>query len=518
MLGKKRRSSNTNGNKQIKHKSTKDKLSFLQSTNKRRNNKSAAKIDNDIDESIKSDSEIESVKSDNELNRNEAIEEDIKIKTKSDAKTKGKVNDYTSKKLENSDEVRVRLTKSLLQNIDKQDKRKKSIDSDSILDSIEERNLLLREQIALENNKAKKYFWNNPSFEPYEALYLKGHLSSITDLAIANDSSFVVTSSKDTRGILFDINSSKKTLLPKFTSKALNCVALSSDNKRAFFGGKDKNIYAFDLVSMKLIQKISAHNEQVSGILYDTLKEQFCSIGNDHLLKVWSNENDQSIQLETFYGHTNKINCIEHLPGEQDRILTCGMDNTINLWKVEAQSFVQFKITDLYPVDCLASIHPDYFLSGNYNGEIELWQTKKKKCIRKLPYAHGYEKDFVFKHSFLTNQTDFNDQNKGVNVQIGNPILSLGAVCHSDMFYSGSCDGVVNFYKFDLNEDHEFGEFPQIEKRKTVSLASNGCLNVIKANKAKDMLVVGNGVDGKKGRWNVNYNAKLGITIIKLYK
>lgn len=511
MLGKKR-SNNRNGNRQIKHKSTKDKLNFLQVKNKK------TKLEIDLNESIKSISEIESVKTNNEKNHDE-FEEDMasnlhKIKSKSKPNT----DNFSAKRLANSDEVRTRLAKALLKKIDKKDKRKHSIDSDSILDSIEERNLLLQEKIEIENNRAKTIYWSNPSFEPYEAAYIKGHHSSITDLAIANDSSFVVTSSKDTRGIIFDINTSKKTLLPQFTSKAINCVALSSDNKRAFFGGKDKFIYAIDLLSMKLIQKIKAHNEQISGLLFDTSKEQFYSIGNDHLLKVWSNENEQSIQLETFYGHTSKINCIEHLPGEQDRILTCGMDNTINLWKVEAQSFVQFKITDLYPVDCLAAIHSDYFLSGNYNGEIDLWQTNKKKCIRKLPYSHGYEKSFSFNHSFLNNHEDYIDDNKEVNVMIGNPILTLGGVSNSDMFYSGSCDGIVNFYKFSLNEDDENEGFPSIENRKMVNISSNGCLNAIKVNKSKDMLVVGNGNDGKKGRWNVNYNAKLGITIIKLYK
>ena len=63
----------------------------------------------------------------------------------------------------------------------------------------------------------------------------------------------------------------------------------------------------------------------------DLNKEQFYSVGNDHLLKVWSSETNQSVQLETFYGHTAKVNTITTIPGDVTRIITSGMDNFIKV-------------------------------------------------------------------------------------------------------------------------------------------------------------------------------------------
>ncbi len=59
------------------------------------------------------------------------------------------------------------------------------------------------------------------------------------------------------------------------------------DNKTIFFGGKDRNIYQIDLKSNNIIQKIKAHNECITRIKIDS-KDQFYSVDNDHVLKVWS--------------------------------------------------------------------------------------------------------------------------------------------------------------------------------------------------------------------------------------
>ena len=163
-------------------------------------------------------------------------------------------------------------------------------------------------------------------------------------------------------------------------------MALSTNNKTAYFGGKDKFIYQIDLTSHSIIQKIKAHNEAVTGILVDLNKEQFYSVGNDHLLKVWSSETNQSVQLETFYGHTAKVNTITTIPGDVTRIITSGMDNFINLWKVDSQSFLQYKYNEIYPVDCLAGLNGGVFLSGDFNGKVAGWRTGKKKPVCEIEY------------------------------------------------------------------------------------------------------------------------------------
>ena len=70
---------------------------------------------------------------------------------------------------------------------------------------------------------------------------------------------------------------------------------MKPDNKTIFFCGKDRNIYQIDLKSNNIIQKIKTHNECVT-----TSKDQFYSVDNDHVLKVWSSDTSQSFLLELF--------------------------------------------------------------------------------------------------------------------------------------------------------------------------------------------------------------------------
>ena len=87
---------------------------------------------------------------------------------------------------------------------------------------------------AKEEEKLKKSYFQNKNFFPHETLFLKGHKSTITDLDISKDSNLIVTSSKDCRGIIFDINKKIKTLLPKFTNKSLYCCSFLQIIKQFF--------------------------------------------------------------------------------------------------------------------------------------------------------------------------------------------------------------------------------------------------------------------------------------------
>ena len=43
------------------------------------------------------------------------------------------------------------------------------------------------------------------------------------------------------------------------------------------------------------------------------------------------------------------------------------MDNYVNLWKFDLQLFLQFKINDIYPLDCFTRINQNIFLTGDLN-------------------------------------------------------------------------------------------------------------------------------------------------------
>ena len=506
MLGKKR--SVPRGKRNILHKPTSEKLSSLKeteiiNTDKESKKETDKKISNkrkkkqeEEDESI--DSELASDKESSNSENNEKKEDELK-------------NSINTNKLESYDEKKLRMAKMLL---DKFDKDKKEEDEKSNSNEENSENIVNKKIIEKYTKEMKNqtinFFSNKDNvFSPHEALFIKGHKSTITDLSISSSGELILSSSKDGRGILFDINSQKKILFPKFSNRALTCCSFSSDEKTVYFGGKDHFIYQLDLKSHQIIQNIKAHNGAITGLIFDKVKDQFYSISDDKILKVWNTDTTPSILLEKFYGHTNKINCIRAVPGEINKFITTSLDGYINLWKVDTQSFLQFNVNNMYPVDCITVLTNEIFFTGNFNGTIQAWRTNKKKSVNKLEFAHGYQENFHINHPFF----DLNCKNKGPIIEVGRPILSLESPPFSDLLISGSIDGEINFYKIEENEG-----IIDIEMKNKINIKNKGCLNVIKYCPVKKYIVIGNGTDNKFGRWNKEYDTKLGITIVQLFE
>ena len=493
MLGKKR------AKHSLIHKKTSDKLNTLNNDKEKEINdkkKLNKKKEEESEESINSElASIEESSNDNDNDEEIVNNKNEKLNIKTNI-------------IESYDEKKLRMAKMLLDKFDKENKEEneKSDSEEENSEEIMNKKIIEKYTKEMQNQKIN-FFSLDKNFIPKEISFIKGHKSTITDLSISSKGDLVISSSKDTRGILFDLNKQKKILFPKFTEKALNCCVFSQDEKSVFFGGKDHYIYQIDLSSFDIIQKIKAHNESVTGIIFDKIKDQFYSVGNDKVLKVWSSDTNPAILLETFYGHTSQINNIKSIPGEINRYITTSLDGYINLWKVDSQSFLQFNTSNMYPIDCISPLTNDIFFTGNYNGSIQAWRTNKKKFVYSLNYSHGFQEKFNINHPFF----DLNLKNKGPEVEVGKPVLSLESPAFSDLLISGSIDGEINFYKVDKE-----GNNINIEIKNKMNIKNKGCLNVIKYCQDKKFIVVGNGTDNKFGRWNKEYDNKLGITIVKL--
>jgi ribosomal RNA-processing protein 9 len=467
MLGRKRNPSKTN-KKIPKSKKAEEKINQIKT--KTRN-----------DEDILSDSENENMKDNDDNN----LAND----------------DFFAKNSESVDEKRLRLAKTLINKIGKDEKE------------VDE---YLNEEIKKEQ---QEHFTEYSSkLNPYETIFLKGHKNTITSLQLTNDSKSVYTTAKDCRVIKWDLETGKKLLLPQFTKKTLLCSALALNDKVGLFAGKDRYIYQIDLNSYKVINSFKAHNDAISGIVFDESKDQFYSISQDNTMKVWAltNHNTKALMVNTFWGHTGKINDMDLMT--RNRILTCGADNQVNLWKTESQSFLQFKIDELSITDNIKAFNNDTFLTSTDDGCLSLWKTNKKKPIYKLKYAHGFRKQQNLLHPFFINKEVYDDIIHGketdiesVNLEIPFPITSLSCLKNSDLIFSGSNNGTLNFYKYQPEDTNK------IELIRSMQLRE-GSLNAIKVDKMNEFLVVGNGRDSRLGRWEVEENAKNGISIIKLFE
>jgi len=533
------------GNKQRRQTSSK-RISKPQTSklgrNKQSNNKQYFK-QKPLNEKLKNmeDEEILSG-SDGEIDDDENIGNDefFEVDDKNEKDTK-----LQKAKAENTDEKRLRLAKKLINQIGDTIAKDPNVekDLDMGLDDVEEVDEFLRDQIKKEKQEYFLELASLPNFNPVETSFFKGHLSAITSVDISSSSTMALTCAKDCRAIKWDLNTGKKSLLPQFTTKTLNSCIFTPDDNYGLFAGADKYIHQMDLRSEKVVQSFKAHNDTITGLIFDQNKDQFYSVSRDTTLKVWGvGTTKKSVLLETFYGHTDRINDIDIMSGylksenndivaKVNRLLTCGNDFNINLWKTDTQSYLQFKSPDnLYQIDQVKSLNNEYFLSGSYDGMISLWKTNKKKPVFKLSNAHGYEKNKVLNHSFFKNvcsddedeSTNFEaSHSSGPSINLSYPVLSLGCIKNSDLIFSGSSSGCLNFYKYNhvKKENSTPGKYKEsnIVIIKDIPLKNKGCVNAIKVNSTNQFLVLANGKDSRLGRWDSEPKAKNGISIVKLF-
>jgi len=145
------------------------------------------------------------------------------------------------------------------------------------------------------------------------------------------------------------------------------------------FAGKDKYIYLIDSKSLEVITKSRAHNNYINSIAVDEENDAIYSVSNDITMKIWIGaQNKQLVLQDTFWGHTNKVFDIEYI--SKDRLISCGLDNQIILWKIESSSYLLFKLTNYNSIDMLKVLNNNSFISGDLSGNILLWKTDKKKA------------------------------------------------------------------------------------------------------------------------------------------
>ena len=209
MLGKKR------GKKPLIHKKTSEKLTSLNDEIKN-SNKKKLETKKKINKKKEEESE-ESINS--EL---ASLDESSSNPDKEEENNDKKNLNMNTNVIESYDEKKLRMAKMLLDKFDKENKDEDEKSNSEEENSEDIMNKKIIEKYTKEMKNQKINFFSedknkNIIFSPHEISFIKGHKSTITDISISSKGDFILSSSKDTRGILFDLNKESKILFPKFT-------------------------------------------------------------------------------------------------------------------------------------------------------------------------------------------------------------------------------------------------------------------------------------------------------------
>jgi ribosomal RNA-processing protein 9 len=221
-------------------------------------------------------------------------------------------------------------------------------------------------------------------------------------------------------------------------------VAISDDGAVAAWAGADKKVtrvlhlkfaalhkllvtftqvYAHDFRSGKAAEPFVGHRAAITSLAFRCNTRQLFSGSHDRTVKVWNM--DEMCYIETLYGHHSEVLGLDSL--YQERALSVGSDRTLRLWKVVDETQLIFRGHEA-SIDCVSMTNEEIFVSGSQDGCVAVWSVRKKKPIATRPRAHGLN-------------------GCGSASGLDNWISSVAAMRFTDVFASGSCDGVVRLWQ-----------------------------------------------------------------------
>ncbi|MBW0515700.1 hypothetical protein O181_055415 [Austropuccinia psidii MF-1] len=247
-------------------------------------------------------------------------------------------------------------------------------------------------------------------------------------------------------------------------------IDVTEDEKILASGGTDKLIGVWDLTNDCTNEwkvGLRGHKDVIASLSFQAGTPTLFSASFDRMIKVFNLES--LTYSETLFGHQDRIHSISALRNEV-LVSAGGRDRTCRYWKIMDETQLVFrgggssKIRDLIDgvgldaedqgplqeskrkrktdslpnyvegsIDCVCMIDDKMFLSGGDSGSISLWTTSKKKAVFTQALAHGTQTHII----------------SGTTEALTQPrwVTSLHCVPYSDLFFSGSWDGVVRIWR-----------------------------------------------------------------------
>lgn len=322
-----------------------------------------------------------------------------------------------------------------------------------------------------------------------EPRFLKAHKRTPTCIALSSDERTVYTGGKDCAVIRMDIETGKRDLFLG-SRNDFDCgghfdevlsICLVEQRNLMVSAGIDRVVRLWDWrapAHSSCVFKLNGHQRSVSAVVSEVDGSQVYSASEDKSLKIW----DLAARRcsDTLLGHVAGVTSMDLY--QKGRVLTGGADKTVRLWKVDKDTHLMFN-RHSFSVDAVAIADQDRFASAGQDGNLILWTHASKR-----PLA-------------------------STSLGAGRWISSLGAVRGGNVLFSGAVDGQLQSWRFGRSQN---GEEPAkgLKLTESVSVTAPGCINAIAVG--RKLLACAVGKEHRLGRWYYSRQEKNGVLIVPM--
>ncbi|KAK3810142.1 MAG: WD40-repeat-containing domain protein [Benniella sp.] len=163
--------------------------------------------------------------------------------------------------------------------------------------------------------------------------------------------------------------------------------AYSPDGKSFAVGLKNGDIGVYTTSGWEEPRTLSGHRGMVKRIVYSSHGDQMASCGEDETVRLWHVEAGECRHV--LRGHTRKVNCVAYSP-QGDRVASASDDTTVRIWDTLSGECLQTLSGHSSWVLCVAfSPQGDQIASGDGDHLLLLWDVETWKCSHILSGHSG---------------------------------------------------------------------------------------------------------------------------------
>jgi len=207
-----------------------------------------------------------------------------------------------------------------------------------------------------------------------ELLTLRGHLESVTSVALSRDGQWLATGSQDNTAKVWDVESGEEVITLKGHSSHVYCVAFSPDARYVATGSSDRTAKVWERESGQEIRTLEGHSSGVTAVAFSPDGKQLVTGSADNAAKIWDAETGEEIL--TMKGHLRSVNsAVFSHDGKQ--VATASDDNTVRIWNAESgEQALTLKGHSAFVRSVTFSPDGERVATGSWDNTAKVWDAK----------------------------------------------------------------------------------------------------------------------------------------------